>query len=226
MNKSTLLLIETSTESCSVAVARGEEVLFQKFTSIPKQHAAHLAPFIVEVLKTTGLSIDDCDAIAVSEGPGSYTGLRVGVSTAKGLCFGAGKPLIAVGTLQILAMQGKGKADTIVSMIDAGRMEVYSALFDKNATQTSDTEATILDENSFADILSTGKVLFIGNGVDKFKAIINHPNAMFESCTPQAAGMVIPALHSMKQKEFKDVAYFEPFYLKEFVAGISKKSLL
>ena len=226
MEHPVILMMETSTEWCSVAISSGEKIIARRITETGKQHASLLAPFVDEALKEAGLKASECDAVAVSEGPGSYTGLRVGVSTAKGLCFGAGIPLLAVGTLKVLAMQGAGKADFIVPMIDARRMEVYCAVFTGAGTQKSDTEARILDASSFSDLLETGKVLFIGDGAAKFSQVCNHPNAIFEQCCPVADAMLLPALEEYKKKEFKDIAYFEPFYLKEFVAGISKKSVL
>ena len=226
MEHPVILMMETSTEWCSVAISSGEKIIARRITETGKQHASLLAPFVDEALKEAGLKASECDAVAVSEGPGSYTGLRVGVSTAKGLCFGAGIALLAVGTLKVLAMQGAGKADFIVPMIDARRMEVYCAVFTGDGTQKSDTEAKILDASSFSDLLETGKVLFIGDGAAKFSQVCNHPNAIFEQCCPVADAMLLPALEEYKKKEFKDIAYFEPFYLKEFVAGISKKSVL
>lgn len=219
-------MLETSTECCSVALSRGTEIIAVRKTDTAKQHASLLAPFVKETLDEAGLRVCDCDAVAVSEGPGSYTGLRVGVSTAKGLCFGSGKPLVAVGTLKILAMQGLGRAEYIVPMIDARRMEVYSAVFDGMGNEVRGTEATILDGDSFSDILSGHTVLFIGDGAAKFADVCKSPNASFEQCFPLAEAMAAPAVEAYKKKEFKDVAYFEPFYLKEFVAGISKKSVL
>ena len=219
-------MLETSTECCSVAISRGKEIIARRQTDTAKQHAAMLAPFVDEALKEAGLTVADCDAIAVSEGPGSYTGLRVGVSTAKGLCFGSGKPLVAVGTLRILAMMGLGKAEIIVPMIDARRMEVYSAVFDGEGRELRGTEAVILDGDSFSDLLAEHKVLFIGDGAEKFKSVMHHPNAIFESCCPIADAMAGPATEAYEKEKFEDIAYFEPFYLKEFVAGISKKSVL
>lgn len=219
-------MIETSTEWCSVAVSAGRRIISRRITETGRQHASLLAPFVDEALKETGLKAFECDAVAVSEGPGSYTGLRVGVSTAKGICFGAGIPLLAVDTLRILAMQGAGKAEFIVPMIDARRMEVYCALFDGNGGRLEGTEARILDERSFSDLLESHKVLFIGDGAAKFGEICSHPNALFEKCCPVADAMLIPAIEAYEKEEFKDIAYFEPFYLKEFVAGISRKSVL
>jgi len=199
--------------------------------SSPKVHASKLAPFCAEVLAETGITMAEVDAVAVSEGPGSYTGLRVGVSTAKGLCFGASKPLLSVDTLRILAIQGAShpcRPHRIVPFIDARRMEVYSAVFsgEANPAKLTATESVILDENSYSDLLGEGPVLFIGTGVTKFQQICKNENAFFAECFPLAESMAIPAVESYKKKEFKDVAYFEPFYLKEFVAGISKKSIL
>ena len=221
-----ILMIETSTECCSVALSDGERIIASKAGDTPKLHASMLVPYISGILEEAGLPADGFDAVAVSEGPGSYTGLRVGVSTAKGLCFGSGKPLISVDTLQVLAMQAEGRFRRIVPMIDARRMEVYSAVFDTERNKLGETGAVILDENSFAEELELGSVLFIGTGAEKFKTVCQHPNASFKVCSPLAEAMLIPALKSMQKKEFEDVAYFEPFYLKEFVAGISKKSVL
>lgn len=227
MENTILLLIETSTESCSAAICKGEKILSHRYTDTPKLHASQLAPYINEVLEEAGITIKECSAVCVSEGPGSYTGLRVGVSTAKGLCFGAGRQLIGVDTLKVLAMQGVGRSDAeiIIPMIDARRMEVYTATFDSNGNKLSNTEALVLNEESFGEVLKEKKVLFIGNGVEKFQSIISDPNATFISCRPDARGMAIPALEAYREGKFEDVAYFEPFYLKEFVAGISKKSL-
>ena len=218
----TLLLIETSTDCCSVALSRGESVLASRSDSSPKVHASRLVPLIEEIFAETGLSMSDVDAVAVSQGPGSYTGLRVGVSTAKGLCFGSSKPLLAIDTLQILVQQGLSHpchARHIVPFIDARRMEVYTL-------SGISPVSVILDETSFSDLLSDAPTLFIGTGVTKFQSICQSPNAHFEECYPQASAMAPLALEAYKKKEFKDVAYFEPFYLKEFTPGISKKSIL
>ena len=221
-----ILMIETSTECCSVAVCDGSRIVASRIDETPRQQSAMLVPYIVEVLQEAGLRGEDLDAVAVSEGPGSYTGLRVGVSTAKGYCFGAGKPLLGIDTLQILAHQAEGSFDRIVAMIDARRMEVYAAVFDGAASKTGPTQAVILDADSFHEELEAGTVLFIGTGVQKFQAVCTHPNASFRECPPLATAMVTPALAALQKKEFKDIAYFEPFYLKEFVAGVSKRSVL
>ena len=226
-----LILIETSTALCSVALAENGAIVAYRESSAPKAHASLTAVFIQEVLQEKGITLEDCDAICVSKGPGSYTGLRVGVSTAKGLCFGSRKPLIAVGTLDTLVAQAQmpGQAGNddprfIVPMIDARRMEVYTAIFE-NGIQTTETAPMIIDENSFADILEQGSVLFIGDGAGKCADVIRHPNARFCQCNPTASAMLQPAIETLKEKRFEDVAYFEPFYLKEFVATVSKKKM-
>lgn len=221
-----LLMIETSTECCSVALSAGSRILASHVDETPRRQSAMLAPYIADILEEAGLKATDLDAVAVSQGPGSYTGLRVGVSTAKGLCFGAGVPLVGVDTLRILALQADGRFDRIVPMIDARRMEVYAAVFDASGRKLAPTEAVILNPDSYAAELETGSVCFIGTGAAKFSEICTHPNARFQPCFPLASFMLQPALEALQKKEFEDVAYFEPFYLKEFVAGISKKAVL
>ena len=231
-----IILIETSTALCSVALAEGGEVVAYRESSAPKAHASLTAVFIDEMLKERGLTIADCDAVCVSMGPGSYTGLRVGVSTAKGLCFGSGKPLLAVGTLDTLVAQAEDEAKFIIPMVDARRMEVYTAVFEQNVIpsdaedspafrQVTETAPAIIDETSFAEYLEQGPCLFIGDGAGKCADVIKHPNARFSQCWPKASAMLAPAMEAYKEKRFEDVAYFEPFYLKEFVATVSKKKL-
>ena len=231
-----ILLIETSTALCSTALAENGVITSYRESSAPKAHASLTAVFIQEMLAERGITLDDCNAICVSKGPGSYTGLRVGVSTAKGLCFGSGKPLLAVGTLDTLVAQAAAELLTvnpdltgnlrfIIPMIDARRMEVYSAVFSPDGTQITETTPVIVDENSFAEYLEQGPVLFIGDGAGKCADVIKHPNAHFCQCHPKASSMLSPAIAAYKEKRFEDVAYFEPFYLKEFVATVSKKKL-
>ena len=252
-----IILIETSTALCSTALAEDGAITAYRESSAPKAHASLTAVFIQEMLQERGLTLADCDAICVSMGPGSYTGLRVGVSTAKGLCFGSGKPLLAVGTLNTLVAQAlacQNEPHTvipskvegspyrfIIPMIDARRMEVYSAVFEtaSNAatvipseveespsyTQITETAPAIIDDNSFAEYLEQGPCLFIGDGAGKCADVIKHPNAHFCQCHPKASSMLAPALAAFRNEDFKDVAYFEPFYLKEFVATVSKKKL-
>ena len=227
-----ILLIETSTALCSAALAEDGAITAYKESSAPKAHASLTAVFIQEMLEERNMTLADCEAICVSMGPGSYTGLRVGVSTAKGLCFGSGKPLLAVGTLDTLFAQAadaatseEGSYSFIIPMIDARRMEVYTAVFAPDGTQITETAPAIIDENSFAEYLEQGPVLFIGDGAGKCADVIRHPNAHFCQCYPKASAMLEPALQAYKEKRFEDVAYFEPFYLKEFVATVSKKKL-
>ena len=219
-----IILIETSTALCSVALAEEGNIVAYRESSAPKAHASLTAVFIQEMLSERGLTTADCDAVCVSMGPGSYTGLRVGVSTAKGLCFGSGKPLLAVGTLDTLVAQADSDARFIIPMVDARRMEVYTAVFE-NGIQLTETAPVIIDENSFAEYLEQGPCLFIGDGAGKCADVIKHPNASFCQCWPKASAMLSPATAAYKEKRFEDVAYFEPFYLKEFVATVSKKKL-
>ena len=231
-----IILIETSTALCSIALAEGGSIVAYKESSEPKAHASLTAVFIQEMLSERNLSLSDCDAVCVSMGPGSYTGLRVGVSTAKGLCFGSGRPLLAVGTLDTLVAQAAelfsgldgddGQTpEYIIPMIDARRMEVYAAVFEISGRQITDTVPVIIDEDSFSGYLAKGRCLFIGDGAGKCADVIKHPNAHFIQCHPKASSMLIPATDAFRAGDFKDVAYFEPFYLKEFVATVSKKRL-
>ena len=315
-----IILIETSTALCSVALAEDGAVVGYRESSAPKAHASLTAVFIQEMLGERGLTMADCDAVCVSMGPGSYTGLRVGVSTAKGLCFGSGKPLLAVGTLDTLVAQAaaacypdapachpdaaachpdapachpdapachpdapachpdapachpersegsfhcppSGNYRYIIPMIDARRMEVYTAVFEAAGTpdvhpilpgashvlpskaevidevveadakespryrQITETAPAIIDETSFSEYLEQCPCLFIGDGAGKCADVIRHPNATFCQCWPKASSMLEPAVAAFRAGNFQDVAYFEPFYLKEFVATVSKKKL-
>ena len=228
-----VLLIETATDSCSVALSKNSEIISEKFINEPKAHASVIGGYVTDILAENSIAMADCSAVAVSKGPGSYTGLRVGVSIAKGLCYGAGKPLISVCTLATIAQMAldnnlyTGKGDfTIIPMIDARRMEVYTANFNSKGEQLTPVEAKILDENSYAAELAAGPVLFTGNGAEKFKELVgNNPNAYFAPQAPHATGMRVIAYAKLEAGEFEDNAYFEPFYLKDFVAGKPKKLL-
>ncbi len=170
-------------------------------------------------IKDANINPSDVDAIAISKGPGSYTGLRIGVSAAKGLCYALDKPLISVSTLKALAHQVKTEEVLIIPMLDARRMEVYSAVFDSEHKQIRDTQAQVLNENSFNEYLEKGKVYFIGNGVEKTKTLISHPNAVFvENKLPSAKEMSMLAYNKYLKNTFEDVAYFDPYYLKDFIA--------
>lgn len=229
-----LLCIETSTEICSVAVVSETKVLSLCENNEGNAHASRLTLLIEEALKEAGTTLDELDGIAVSKGPGSYTGLRVGVSTAKGLCYALGKPLIAVDTLAALTsvLLDPDRSGTpeysfpgsrFVPMIDARRMEVYCGVYDRAVTQLSPTEAKIIDTHSFEHELSDGPVYFFGNGASKCKQVLTHPNAVFvDHITCSASGMHRSAVAAFERKSFEDVAYFEPFYLKDFVGTTPK----
>jgi tRNA threonylcarbamoyladenosine biosynthesis protein TsaB len=233
MEKKYILLLETATDSCSVALSENSNIIAEKYINQPKAHASLLARYICDILEENNLTMEDCSAVAVSKGPGSYTGLRVGVSCAKGLCYGASKPLISVCTLATIAQMAldnnlyTGEGDfLIVPMIDARRMEVYTANFNSKGEQLTPVEAKILDETSYATELAAGPVLFTGNGAEKFKELVgDNPNAFFAPQEPHAAGMRVIAANKLEAGEFEDNAYFEPFYLKDFVAGKPKKLL-
>jgi tRNA threonylcarbamoyladenosine biosynthesis protein TsaB len=215
-----ILNIETATTNCSVSLSKeGETFILKEDYDSNYSHAERLHVYIETVLEQAKLSLKQIDAISVSKGPGSYTGLRIGVSTAKGLCFAADKPLISVPTLEALAHQVKAEDGVIIPMLDARRMEVYSAVFDTDYKAIRNTQAQVLDETSFQDYLKQGKVYFIGNGVEKTKSLINHPNAVFvEGKLPSANNMSQIAYHKYKKDDIEDVAYFEPYYLKDFIA--------
>lgn len=212
-----ILCIETSGINCSVAVARNGEVIAEESENKGKfTHAETLHLFIEKVLADTKLPMNHIDAIAISGGPGSYTGLRIGVSAAKGLCFALNIPLISVSTLQILATQ-INDSQFIIPMLDARRMEVYSAVFGQNHNELENTQAKILDKNSYEEWLNKGKVTFLGDGATKFSTLCNHPNAIFVSDKyPQAKDMIPYATEKYENACFEDVAYFEPNYLKPF----------
>jgi tRNA threonylcarbamoyladenosine biosynthesis protein TsaB len=215
-----ILNIETATTNCSVSLSKnGKTILLKEDYNNNYSHAERLHMYIDAVLNEAGITSKDLDAVAVSKGPGSYTGLRIGVSAAKGLCFALDKPLVSVSTLEALAHQVIYNDGVIVAMLDARRMEVYSAIFDSKHNQIRETEAQIIDADSFNSYLQEGKVYFIGNGVEKTKTLINHPNAVFiEDKLPSANEMSFLAYNKFKIMDTEDVAYFEPYYLKDFVA--------
>jgi len=219
-----ILNIETSTTNCSVSLSnRGETLILKEDYNSDYSHAERLHKYIDEVLSQANIEPKQLDAIAVSKGPGSYTGLRIGVSTTKGLCFALDKPLLAISTLEALAHQVDVENGVIIPMLDARRMEVYSAVFDASYVQIRETQAQILDESSFVDYLNKGKVYFIGNGVDKSKDIITHPNAQFiDGKLPSANEMSKLSDNKFTKNDIEDVAYFEPYYLKDFIALKSK----
>lgn len=215
-----ILNIETATTNCSVSLSnKGETVVLKEDYNNNYSHAERLHVYIDAVLNEANIKASQLDAIAVSKGPGSYTGLRIGVSAAKGLCFALGKPLISILTLEALAHQVNTSDGVIVPMLDARRLEVYSAVFDSNLNQIRETQAQILDEASFESYLNKTKVCFIGNGVPKTKELITHENAIFiEDKLPSSNEMSRLSFEKYKKSDIEDVAYFEPYYLKDFVA--------
>ena len=224
-----ILNIETATKICSVALAKDRMVIASKETSEGNSHSTLLAPFIKEIMDNSDYSFNDLDGIAVSMGPGSYTGLRIGVSTAKGLCFGLDIPLIAVSTLEAMTVQAVkqypslDKHMLLSPMIDARRMEAYSQFFNTDLKPLNKISAIVVDEETYKTELTKQPILFFGDGALKCEPIINNSKAIFfEGGLPSAEGMASVAERQFNNQDFADVAYFEPFYLKEFVAAISR----
>ena len=218
-----ILNIETATKNCSVALSKdGRTIAIRELSEQNFSHAEKLHVFIEELFAESHLKLQDLSAIAVSQGPGSYTGLRIGVSAAKGLCYALSIPLIAVDTLEILARKIKISNGTILPMIDARRLEVYSAFFDSNYAKIRETKAEIIDKNSFQD--ETEILHLIGDGAMKFKEILTDEKFKYypEIQFPSAAEMSLISFQKFQNNQFEDVAYFEPFYLKDFVL-ITKK---
>jgi tRNA threonylcarbamoyladenosine biosynthesis protein TsaB len=231
MTKTMILQIETATTSCSVALAKDGNVLAFKQIDQRNIHAEVITRFIEEVMASANIKYPDLDAIAVSSGPGSYTGLRIGVSTAKGLCFALDKPLIAIETLEAMAHglinqdEFVKDADTLLCpMIDARRMEVFTAVFTMQGDKIKPTAAEIIDENSFNELLENNKIVFFGDGAEKCRAALGEKlNANFlPGFVNSATHLTQKALEKFKNKEFESVGYFEPYYLKDFIA-VKKK---
>lgn len=226
-----ILGLETSTKICSVAISDGNKLLALKEEGGEYSHSEKLTIFIQDVLKDAGLKLADIDAVAVSKGPGSYTGLRIGVSVAKGLCYALDKPLIAVDTLQAMAKNpsliNEDSSTLFSPMIDARRMEVYTAIYDKENNIVENITAKIIDEHSFSESLKDNQIVFFGDGADKCREILgSNPNAIFsDKGLPSAKFINQIALEKFSKKEFEDVAYFEPYYLKDFVGTKAKKML-
>ncbi|MAD98194.1 MAG: tRNA (adenosine(37)-N6)-threonylcarbamoyltransferase complex dimerization subunit type 1 TsaB [Flavobacteriaceae bacterium] len=220
-----ILNIETATKNCSVSLSQnGETVISKELNNGKYSHAEVLHVFIHELFEKQGVDRSNLDAVAVSKGPGSYTGLRIGVSGAKGICYAFDVPLIAVNTLTSLAHAIDREDGFIVPMLDARRLEVYAAVFDVSYNLLEETQAVIIDENAYQGFLEKGKVYFLGDGAEKCKALITHPNANFlDSYFPSTIQMAKLSHEAYKKKQFEDVAYFEPFYLKDFIAVPEKK---
>jgi tRNA threonylcarbamoyladenosine biosynthesis protein TsaB len=225
-----ILNLETATTSCSVSLADNGKLLSLKELDADYTHAENLTLFIQDVLTESGKKLPELDAVAISKGPGSYTGLRIGVSTAKGLCYSLNKPLIAINTLETMAsglIEQTGIKDPNIlfcPMIDARRMEVFCAVYDINRKEVSPTAAEIIDENSFRDLLNSHPVYFFGDGAEKCREVFSlNANARFiEKISCSAKYMIPLAEAAFARKQFEDIAYFEPFYLKDFVAGKKK----
>lgn len=231
-----ILCIETATSVCSVSLSHNNKILGLRESAIDKSHSSLITLFIKELLDKQNITAESLDAVAVSKGPGSYTGLRIGVSTAKGICYGAGIPLLAIGTLESMYYGALDKysshpridKDTLICpMIDARRMEVYSAVFKYSGEELAGVKAEIINEESYSDLLKQSTVLFFGNGSEKLKGLISHPNAIFQDgYMLSASSLALPAQKALLNRDFEDIAYFEPYYLKDFIATIPRKNIL
>ncbi|CAM1359306.1 tRNA (adenosine(37)-N6)-threonylcarbamoyltransferase complex dimerization subunit type 1 TsaB [Tenacibaculum xiamenense] len=222
-----ILNIETATKNCSVSLGKeGKLLAIKELNDGNYSHAEKLHPFIQEVLNESGIQMNDLDAVAISKGPGSYTGLRIGVSAAKGLCFANDIPLIALETLHSLATSISINSGYIVPMLDARRMEVYSEVYNIDYSQQREIQAEIINEESFVTLLENNEVHFLGDGANKCKDVITSENAIFhDDKFPSSREMVELSYTKFKENKFEDVAYFEPFYLKDFVVTPEKKKV-
>lgn len=227
---SCIVHIETTTKVCSVALSQDGECLMSEENFNGPSHSVVLGPYVDEAVSFADSHAIPIDAVAVSSGPGSYTGLRIGASTAKGLCYGRGLKLIAVPTLELLCVPLLLHHDELphdalfCPMLDARRMEVYDAIYDRSLKVIKEVSADVIDEHSYLDILDKRKVIFFGNGSEKCKSVIDHPNAIFvDDIDPLAKYMFPLAEKALAENRTVDVAYFEPFYLKDFVATKPKK---
>lgn len=222
----TILSLETTTDICSVAIHKSKSLLTYFEVHITKSHSEKITLLIEQAIKLSGLSFQELDAIALSKGPGSYTGLRVGASTAKGLCMALDKPLIAINSLKAMALEvsyGLTGEFWLCPMIDARRMEVYCALYDRGLADIVSTNALVLDETSFERHLENKKIIFFGSGAEKFKNVVKEDNAFFiDFKYPQAKFIGELAFNHWDKQIFEDLHRFEPFYLKDFV--LTKKS--
>ena len=231
----TILCIETGTDICSVGIAREGEIVSMLESDEGRDHARKVGVFVDELLRTTGISPDEIDAVAVGKGPGSYTGLRIGVSFAKGLCYGLQKPLIAVSSLDALTAVARedyeaGIVDVdnweqarLCPMVDARRMEVYAQVFDSAGAPLTDVAAEVVTDESFAEWRNEGNFVIFGNGAAKCTEVLT--DAVLVNVTPSVRGIAPLAQKAFDEGRFEDIAYFEPFYLKDFVVTASKKKL-
>ncbi len=222
-----LLNLETATTNCSVSISKDDQIIALKENNAENySHSEQLHIFIKEALQEASLSFSDIEAVSISKGPGSYTGLRIGVSAAKGLCFSLDVPLISIPTLESMARQVELQAgEIVIPVLDARRMEVYSCVYDADYQEIRETRAEIIDEGSFAEYASASKVYLIGSGAEKCRGVLEHPNFQFEeTIVPSAREMGPLAFKKFQAKQFEDVAYFEPYYLKDFVIQSKKKA--
>ena len=233
---SLILCIETGTDICSVGIAKDGELLSLRESDEGRDHARKVGVFVDELLRETGIVPDDLDAVAVGKGPGSYTGLRIGVSFAKGLCYGLQKPLVAVGSLDALAEVAREDYEAgilsvddwdgayLCPMVDARRMEVYAQVFDSEGRPQGEVSAEVVDEGSFAAFRGQGRPFVIfGSGARKCADVL--PDAVYVEVTPSARGVARLAQQALDEGRTEDIAYFEPFYLKDFVVTTSRKKL-
>ena len=231
-----ILSIETATDVCSVVIADGEQILARREEPQGRSHASLLSVFIGEVFKDTGIQAGDLDAVAVSKGPGSYTGLRIGVSTAKGICYGINKPLISVCSLESMCSgmlsdpdlkDSIGEKTVLLPMIDARRMEVYTAFYDRKRTLLKDIHARIIEREDFVELSRNRELLLFGSGADKLVPVLNIPGIRIESGFRLSASyMVSLALKKFRNRQYENLAYFEPFYLKNFITTVPKKKII
>lgn len=221
---SLILNIDTAVQTASVCLANKNVFLATKINPVQNDSAAWLQPAIAILIKEQGLVLNDIDAVAVSAGPGSYTGLRVGMASAKGVCYALQKPLLLVNTLQMMAAGALNDDEQLLCpMIDARRMEVFTAIYKNDLTELVAPHNCILSDNSFAELIELQKVVFFGNGSEKFKGLISHPNAIFKQIEATAEQMVLLSYRSFLKQEFADLAYSEPSYGKEFYSPAFKK---
>jgi len=231
-----IICLETSTSVCSVALFDSNGIVALKESSEDKSHASRLTLFVRELLDEAGISANELEAVVVSKGPGSYTGLRIGVSAAKGIAYGADVPLIGIDTTlsmfsgindEIRKKYRLDKTSLYVPMLDARRMEIYYAVYNDDGTRITDITAEVINENSFSNIPGNIKLLFFGNGAEKCNNVIKRQNIEFaDEFRMSAAFMYKPAYKAFKEYRFEDIAYFEPFYLKDFIASQPKKNIL
>lgn len=218
-----ILSIETATTNCSVSISfKGEQMALKEDNNKQYSHAERLHLYINDVLKQAKIDTKTLDAISVSKGPGSYTGLRIGVSAAKGLCYALDIPLLSIPTLEVLAHSIQIKDGYIIPIIDARRMEVYSAVYDEKYSCIESTCATVLDKLSFKNLIERKQVYFVGNATKKTESTLKQSNAKFINQLPSASQMCLMSFQKFILKQYEDVAYFEPFYLKDFISFSSK----